>query len=64
MSATAANRLATWTLPVPDAHPFAESVTQPDPNHTEESVLGEDLRELVNPVDYQDGGKYRCECHL
>lgn len=52
---------ATWTLEVPDTHPEPESKTMPDPNHGEESVIGDDYRELVFPVDFQDGGKYRCE---
>ncbi|KAL0949110.1 hypothetical protein HGRIS_009197 [Hohenbuehelia grisea] len=50
---------ATWTLDIPGAQPKAESVTQPNPAHGEESIIGIDLRERVSPYDFQDGGKYR-----
>lgn len=46
---------------MPQAHPKPESETIADPTHGEEAVLGEDFRELVNPTDFQDGGKYRCK---
>ncbi|KAJ7211856.1 ATP synthase F1 [Mycena rebaudengoi] len=52
-------RAATWTLEVPAAHPNPESKTETDRNHSEESILGEDFREVANLSDIQDGGKYR-----
>ncbi|KAF7355699.1 ATP synthase f1 [Mycena sanguinolenta] len=51
---------ATWTLDVPPAaHPDPETETVTDDSHGAESVLGQDFRELVAPVHFQDGGKYR-----
>ncbi|KAJ7268360.1 hypothetical protein C8J57DRAFT_1612333 [Mycena rebaudengoi] len=52
-------RAAAWTLEVPTAHLNAESKTETDRNHSEESILGEDFREVANLADVQDGGKYR-----
>ncbi|KAJ6515457.1 hypothetical protein C8R45DRAFT_209671 [Mycena sanguinolenta] len=53
-------RAATWSLDVPTtAHPDPETETVTDPNHGEESVLGQDFRELVAASDFQDGAKYR-----
>ncbi|KAF7355723.1 ATP synthase f1 [Mycena sanguinolenta] len=51
---------ATWTLDVPPtAHPDPETETVTDDSHGAESVLGQDFRELVKPINFQDGGKYR-----
>ncbi|KAF7355689.1 ATP synthase f1 [Mycena sanguinolenta] len=54
------SRAATWTLGVPiQALSAPETETITDRNHSAESVIGRDFRELVGPADFRDGGKYR-----
>ncbi|KAF9772334.1 hypothetical protein IL306_009967 [Fusarium sp. DS 682] len=56
-----AGRAAAWTLSLPTTSEPAESTILPDDGSkgSSESIIREDLRQLVDPHDIQDGGKYR-----
>ncbi|RKL17174.1 hypothetical protein BFJ68_g4681 [Fusarium oxysporum] len=54
-------RAAAWTLSLPTSSKPIESAILPDDGSkgSSESIIGEDLRQLVDPHDFQEGGKYR-----
>lgn len=60
-------RAAAWTLRVPANKPVSpESAIMADHGGRAgpdgfESIIGVDERELVDPQDFSDGGRYRCE---
>lgn len=61
-NANAIPRAAVWTLKSSNPDLPAESAILPDDgSNATESVFEEDKRRLVNPQDFADGGKYRCE---
>ncbi|KAL5589709.1 hypothetical protein FOVSG1_011576 [Fusarium oxysporum f. sp. vasinfectum] len=55
------SRAAAWTLSLPTSSKPAESAILPDDGSkgSSESIIGEDLRQLVDSRDIQEGGKYR-----
>ncbi|KAM0083726.1 hypothetical protein ACKRZS_004068 [Fusarium odoratissimum] len=55
------SRAAAWTLSLPTSSKPAESAILPDDGSkgSSESIIGEDLRQLVDSCDIQEGGKYR-----
>lgn len=59
---TDTTQAAVWTLDVP-ASVNAESNTVDDTrkNPGTESVFYDDTRQAVDPIDFYDGGKYRCK---
>jgi hypothetical protein len=59
-------RAAAWTLSLPTSSKPIESAILPDDGSkgSSESIIGEDLRQLVDPHDFQEGGKYRCMLSL
>ena len=65
MSSTASKpgRAAVWKLLPPASNHAAESTIIPDDGSkgSQESIIGEDQRALVDYSDLQEGGKYRCE---
>lgn len=62
MAATPSNYGATWDLsnPLTGVVPKTEGSFAVGQKRTE-SVLGIDGRTIVAPIDFADGGKYRCE---
>ncbi|KAJ4161868.1 hypothetical protein NW765_009955 [Fusarium oxysporum] len=54
-------RAAAWTLSLPTSSKPIESAILPDDGSkgSSESIIGEDLRQLVDHHDFQEGGKYR-----
>jgi hypothetical protein len=62
MAFSGLGRAAAWTLSLPTTTKPVESAILPDDGSkgSSESIIGEDLRELVDSRDMQDGGKYRC----
>ncbi|KAF5685135.1 glutamyl endopeptidase [Fusarium circinatum] len=61
MAFSGPSRAAAWTLSLPTSTQPAESARLPDDGSRgdSESIIGEDMRQLVAPYDFQDGGKYR-----
>ncbi|CVL04061.1 uncharacterized protein FMAN_14845 [Fusarium mangiferae] len=55
------SRAATWALSLPSSSQPADHVILPDDGSkgSSESIIGEDLRQLVDSRDIQEGGKYR-----
>ncbi|KAF5598799.1 glutamyl endopeptidase [Fusarium pseudocircinatum] len=55
------SRAAAWTLSLPTSSQPVESALLPDDGSrgSSESIIGEDLRQLVDPIDFYEGGKYR-----
>ncbi|KAF4428874.1 Glutamyl endopeptidase [Fusarium acutatum] len=61
MAFSGPSRAAAWTLSLPTSSQPVESVLLPDDGSrgNSESIIGEDLRQLVDPQDFYEGGKYR-----
>ncbi|KAF5601378.1 glutamyl endopeptidase [Fusarium pseudoanthophilum] len=61
MASSGPSRAAAWTLSLPTSSQPAESALLPDDGSrgSSESIIGEDLRQLVDPQDFYEGGKYR-----
>ncbi|KAF4497038.1 Glutamyl endopeptidase [Fusarium agapanthi] len=61
MAFSGPSRAAAWTLSLPTSSQPVESALLPDDGSrgNSESIIGEDLRQLVDPRDFHDGGKYR-----
>ncbi|KAF5636031.1 glutamyl endopeptidase [Fusarium sp. NRRL 52700] len=61
MASLGPNRAAAWTLSLPTSSQPVESALLPDDGSkgSSESIIGEDLRQLVDPMDFHEGGKYR-----
>ena len=50
-----------WTLTVPEDPVAAESDAENDQPDPTESAFPSDAREEIDPLDFYDGGKYRCK---
>ncbi|KAF5543492.1 glutamyl endopeptidase [Fusarium phyllophilum] len=61
MAFSGPSRAAAWTLSLPTSSQPVESALLPDDGSkgSSESIIGEDLRQLVDPRDFYEGGKYR-----
>ncbi|KAF4960103.1 hypothetical protein FGADI_1121 [Fusarium gaditjirri] len=61
MASSGPRRAATWKLSLPMSSKPIESAVLPDDGSkgSSESIIGEDLRQMVDPRDIQEGGKYR-----
>ncbi|KAG7406265.1 hypothetical protein Forpe1208_v013987 [Fusarium oxysporum f. sp. rapae] len=61
MAFSGPSRAAAWTLSLPTSSQPVESAVLPDDGSkgSSESIIGEDLRQLVDSRDIQEGGKYR-----
>ncbi|PNP83869.1 hypothetical protein FNYG_02557 [Fusarium nygamai] len=61
MAFSGPSRAAAWTLSLPTSSQPVESALLPDDGSrgSSESIIGEDLRQLVDPQDFYEGGKYR-----
>ncbi|KAF4338951.1 glutamyl endopeptidase [Fusarium beomiforme] len=61
MTFSVPGRAAAWELSLPTSSEPAESISLPDDGSkgSSESIIGDDQRQLVDPIDIQDGGKYR-----
>jgi hypothetical protein len=65
MASPRPSRAAAWTLSLPTSSQPAESALLPDDGSKgTESIIGDDLRQLVDPRDFYEGGKYRCTFSL
>ncbi|KAG5762794.1 hypothetical protein H9Q72_009098 [Fusarium xylarioides] len=61
MAFSGPSRAAAWTLSLPTSSQPIEFALLPDDGSkgSSESIIGEDLRQLVDPRDFYEGGKYR-----
>ncbi|KAF5701885.1 glutamyl endopeptidase [Fusarium mundagurra] len=61
MAFSGPSRAAAWTLSLPTSSQPVESALLPDDGSrgSSESIIGEDLRQLVDRQDFYEGGKYR-----
>ncbi|KAF5979295.1 glutamyl endopeptidase [Fusarium coicis] len=60
MASPRPSRAAAWTLSLPTSSQPAEFALVPDDgSRGTESIIGDDLRQLVDPRDFYEGGKYR-----
>ncbi|KAF4446453.1 glutamyl endopeptidase [Fusarium austroafricanum] len=60
MASSRPGRAAVWKLSPPSSSHPPESASLPgDGSRGGESIIGEDMRQPVDPMDIQDGGKYR-----
>ncbi|KAG9495214.1 hypothetical protein J7337_013449 [Fusarium musae] len=61
MAFSGPSRAAAWTLSLPASSQPAESALLPDDGSrgSSESIIGDDLRQLVDLQDFYEGGKYR-----
>lgn len=62
MAFSGPSRAAAWALSLPSSSQPVDHVILPDDGSkgSSESIIGEDLRQLVDSRDIQEGGKYRC----